>query len=163
MSAETAPNPPVQLEPTGRRRLLLRTSVFLFSLAAIYFGYQTFQRFMVDPDLGTFASEGMVAVVESGPNGSRAVLLDRDGKELFTSGPLATSSDRDLVWRPDGQRLMFTSDREKNVYQLFRWNPGANKVEARTVGTSSKARPVFGPPGFSMTAWTGLVVTGGSP
>jgi hypothetical protein len=148
-------------EPSGRRRLLLRTSVLLFTLAAAYLGYQKFSSFMVDPDIGAFQSEGMVAALESVGEGTRAVIFDAQGNKLFTSGEPGSTTDRDLVWRPDGNRLIFTSDREKGVFQVFRWNPTAKKIEVRSTGTTSKAHPTFGPPGYKMAEWTGLLVSGG--
>lgn len=123
--------------------------------------YRWYQGFVVDPDLGTVDSAGWIAAIEMTPSGSKAVLIKPDGTKVDNPGYRDGVNDKDVAWSPDGNRLFFSSDREKGVFQIARWNPSKGNVEVRSVGSRSKARLNFSPPGYVSTPTTGLIVAGG--
>src|SRR5215813_958691 len=66
-----------------------------------------------DVDLPASADTvGWIAAIKSQSNGSEVVLFKPDGTVVESKGYREGVNDRDPVWRPDGNRLIFTSDRE---------------------------------------------------
>jgi hypothetical protein len=104
---------------------------------------------------------GLILAVKYTDLGSQVVLLDGEGKVREAPGFSESNTERDAVWRPDGNRVYFVSDREKSVFQLYRWNPGSNRVEPRSIGTRSKSSPFFGPAGSPGANDTLLITAGG--
>lgn len=150
------------VEPESVKHQKLRLAIFGLTLAAFIVAYQLFKKFSVDPtDLLATNTVGMIAAVETRGDGSQAVIFDASGKKIESPEYKDGINDRDVAWSLDGNRLFFSSDRDKGVYQIFRWNPGADKCEVRTVGSRSKARPQFGPPGYTTDPSIGLIIEGG--
>ena len=142
------------------RRLVRRGIIGVIAIAAILIGIYIVQS-VRDVDLPRTADTvGYIAAIEEKPNGSQAVMIDRDGNLIESKGYHDGERDRDPVWRPDGNRLFFTSDRSDNNQQsrqvnLFRWNPASGKVERRSAtqgsytnlnfsGTSDKGNALVG-------------------
>lgn len=155
-------SPVAQIEPKSVKHQKLRFAIFGLTLAAFILAYQLFQKYSVDPtDLLSTNTVGMIAAVETTKDGSQAVIFDASGKKISAPEYKTGITDRDVAWSLDGNRLFFSSDRDKGVYQIFRWNPAADKCEVRTVGSRSKARPQFGPPGYPTDPSVGLIIEGG--
>ncbi|MBS1706933.1 MAG: PD40 domain-containing protein [Armatimonadetes bacterium] len=141
-------------------RIAKQTVIGLFLIAGLFWGYQKFKDYMVDPDSGVADSVGMIAAIEQKGNGQQAVVFSADGTKKPCPDYVDGTTDKDIAWRPDGNRLFLSSDREKGVFQIFRWNLANDKVQARTAGTLSKSHVAFGPPGFKDQK-TALVTVGG--
>ncbi|MCH8980120.1 MAG: PD40 domain-containing protein [Armatimonadetes bacterium] len=139
---------------------MIRTAAGIVAVAVLFGGYQVFKKWTMDPDIGSFESAGMIAAVEYTDDGGRIVLFDADGKKTEAPKWEKGVQDRDPVWRPDGGRIIFVSNRENQSYNIFRWNPAKDKVEQRTKGSISKSSPFFGPPGWPDLMNTGLITTG---
>lgn len=144
------------------RRLAVRFVVGLFIIAAALFAYQFLRQASVDIDLPPTADTvGYLAALMQRPDGSQVVLIKPDGKIIPSPGYVAGATDRKPVWRPDGNRLFFTSDRRDKTFNVYRWNPASNNVHQRSVGTRAKSDPLFGPPGFADANKDALVIAGG--
>lgn len=143
------------------QRLLLRFAVGLLLLAALVFGFQLLRNFGQDPDILPADTKGMLAAIQYDGEGSKLVVFDADGKKVEVPGWTANKHDGAPVWRPDGQRLFFDSDREENTFHLFRYRPGSDKAERRSVGSRSKGTPWFGPLGFPGENDTAVITSAG--
>lgn len=132
-----------QKQPKIVQKLLLRTFILLVSVAAVFLGIQYLMAWREDPDSGTSDTAGMIAAIEVLPDGQQAILYDSAGKKIPSPDYVTGKSDRDLTWRPDGNRLFFSSDRKEGAYHLFRWNPGSGSVDQKSTGTLSKFDPSF--------------------
>ena len=148
--------------PLVTRKMLIRTVLGLFSLAALLFGYQWFKSLGGDLDLPfNVETVGLIAAIQETSDGNQVVLIQPDGKILPSPGYVAGASDRDVEWRPDGNRVFFSSDREERVYNIFRWNPGSEKVERRTFGSRAKTTIEFPSEAVDMANDRALITSGG--
>lgn len=144
-------------------RLLLRFALGLLLLAGLFYGIQALRNFGQDPDnVLTADSHGMLAALQFDGDGAKVVLFDTDGKKNILHGWTEGRHDEQPVWRPDGQRLYFSSDREEATFHIFRYRPGGDRPERRSVGSRSKGTPWFGPPGIDHINDSAILVAGGS-
>ena len=120
-------------------------AILAFVIAVLVYGYQWLKDRDADIDLGSVQSKGWISMVSLKPGGSVAAILKPDGTVLEAPGAKPESSDRDVVWRPDGNRLFFSSDRESGAYNIFRWNLSTDVVMKRTIGKIGKSDPSFVP------------------
>lgn len=141
--------------------MLYRMAITGIVLAVLLVVYQVYRQFSQDPDILPGDSRGMVAAVEYVGETSRVVLFKPDGTKVEVPGWREGVKDEAPVWRPDGQRLFFTSDREDQSFQIYRFRPGAGEVERRSIGSRSKDAPRFGPPGFPGENASALITSGG--
>lgn len=144
------------------QRLVIRTSVLLFGIAALVFGFRWYQNYSKDRTAGA-ASEtaGYIAAVQLKDDGQEAVMIKPDGTVIHSPGWKAEATDRDIVWSPDGNFLFFVSDRKDGVFNVMRWSPSREIVEPRTVGARGRSNPTF-PVGEGAAAEkTALVCSGG--
>ena len=132
-----------QKQPKIVQRLLVRTFILLLAVAGVFLGIQYLLNWRKDPDSGVADTNQMVAAIEILADGQQAVIFDADGKKIPSPGYEAGKTDRDIVWRPDGNRLFFSSDRKQNAYHLYRWNPASGAVDQRSTGSLSKFGPSF--------------------
>lgn len=132
-----------QKHPKIVQKLLLRTFLLLVAVAGVFLGIQYVLNWREDPDTGTIDSDGMIAALELNDDGQQVVLFDKAGAKVPSPDYKPGKSDRDIVWRPDGNRVFFSSDRTDGAYHLFRWNPGSEKVDQKSTGTLSKFDPSF--------------------
>jgi len=142
-------------------RLLLRFAIGLLLLAGLVFGINALRQFGQDPDIIKADTRGMMAAIQFEGDGARVVLFNAEGKKTEVPGWSQGNHDTEPVWRPDGERLFFTSDREEGTFHIFRYRPG-DKPERRSIGTRSKGTPWFGPAGNPNVNASALVVAGGS-
>lgn len=148
--------------PLVTRKMLTRFVVLLFASAAMVVGFQWYRSLGGDLDLPfTVDTAGMIAAVQETDKGSQAVLITPEGKVIASPSYVEGASDRDIAWRPDGSRVYFSSDREERTYNVYRWNPGSEKVERRTFGSRAKSTIEFNSPGVPGANDTALITSGG--
>lgn len=149
-------------QPAINRKLATRFAILLLILAALIFGYQIFRKYRKDP-LATVAydSAGQILAIEMLDEGSRTVLVQPDGTVLPSPGYVDTALDREAVWKADGSQVFFVSDRERGEPHIFRWSPGANEIEQRSLDSRGKGAMSFSNPGTS-DPHTGLMTSGGT-
>lgn len=152
---------PTQKFATGQKRLLIRMSIGLFTVAALFFGFQYWKEFIKDPDVGTISTKDWIAATEYLTKGSQAVVFQPDGKKISSPDHKDGATEKDIVWRPDGNRLFYVSDRDKEIFQVIRWNLARSSTQVRSFGTRGKARVDFGAGAQVETAKTALLVAGG--
>ncbi len=148
--------------PLVTRKMLIRTVIGLFGLAALFAGYQWYRSLGGDLDLPfNVETAGMIAAIQETSDGNQVVLIHPDGKIVPSPGYVAGASDRDVAWRPDGNRVFFSSDREQRVYNIFRWNPGSEKVQRRTFGSRAKTTLEFPSEAVPFANERALITSGG--
>jgi len=110
---------------------------------------------------GTVNSADQVLAIETEKEGQKVVVFDTTGKKIEQGGEKAGTNDRDPVWRPDGNRIFFVSDRSGKGFQVYRWVPTANQeAEVRSQGSIGKSNPTF-PADSSDPKAEMLLVSGG--
>lgn len=152
---------PATPQPKILQKMLLRFAIGLFLMAGLFFGYQWLRDRGEDLDFGTADTAGWLAAIELLDEGARAVVVLPDGTIRPSPGHTETTVDRDLSWRPDGNRLFFLSNREGSAFNIYRWNLASNDVVVRSFGTRSKGRPTFLPPDVPGANETALITSGG--
>lgn len=121
------------------KKLTQRLAIGLFGLAGLFLFYRWFQTLGDDPDFGTADTAGMIAAIEQTSGGAQAVVFQKDGVKRPVPGYKPGTTDREIVWRPDGNRLFVISDREANAFHIYRWNLATEKVERRSTDRRSKS------------------------
>lgn len=136
---------PNTAQPKVVQKLLLRTSLLLLAIAALLIGYRAFRSFGQDPgSVGSATTTDYIAAIERVKGGGqRVVVFKPDGTKLDSPGYAERANDRDFTWRPDGNQIFFSSNREENNFHIFRWNLARNEVERRTFGSRSRSAPTF--------------------
>lgn len=131
------------MQPKISQKLLVRSAVGLFALAALLFAFRYFKS--NESDLGgnrTVDSKGMIAAIESKGDGQQVVVLKPDGSVILQPDVKPEVQDQDLAWRPDGNALFFASNRVGDKFTMFRWVPG-DAPEQRAVGSRAQGSPEF--------------------
>lgn len=146
-------------QPKIVQKLLLRTAILLLAVAGGFLGIRALLN-VGTVDKGSANTEGKILALMDKGDGNQVVLINPDGSIQESPGYEAGKDDREAVWRPDGTRVIFSSDREENNYHLYRWNLDANRIERRTIGSRALANPRFLPTDTEPTA-TALVTAGG--
>jgi len=155
-AATTKPQPKIS------QRMLLRFAIGLIVLAALFYAFQWWQDYRKDPDLPLENdTAGMVAALQLGDNGDQVVVFTKDGELRKSPGYESGENDKEITWRPDGNRLFFTSDREETSYHVYRWNFGSDKVTRRSVGSRSQNAPTFAVTNVPDANNTALITSGG--
>lgn len=145
-----------------KNKIVVRAVIGLFAIAVLFLVYEWFKGFSLDPDLGTTETTDMIAALEYSDDGDTLVLFDSDGDKTVVPGHEKETNDLDPVWRPDGQRVFFTSTRGGLSSAIYRWNVAKNLVEKKTDGSRSAGSPYFGPPDWPNLADSGLITLGGN-
>ncbi|MBI3722197.1 MAG: PD40 domain-containing protein, partial [Fimbriimonas ginsengisoli] len=150
-------------QPKINRKLVQRSAVLAVAAAVLLAVYVWLTGQNKDVDLGSVHSAGWIAALQlQRDGGSRLVVIKPDGSIVPCPGYKSGSTDREFAWRPDGNRIFFSSDRQDKTYNIFRWNLATGQVERRTLGKIAKSDPSFpvGDPGashplivFSGEAW----------
>jgi hypothetical protein len=135
MSETTTPE--VHVQPLMNRRKVKRFVIAIIAAVVILIAFFIIQNIR-DFDLPAKANTvGWIAAIQKTPTGSQVVMIKPDGTIEPSKGYQDGVNDRDPVWRPDGNRLFFVSDRADNKtgkrqVNIFRWNPGSGKIERRS-------------------------------
>lgn len=148
-------------QPKNLRRMITRSLILIAVAGAMILGYRYYREWSQDIDLpATADTAGFISAIEYGENGSHVVAFRPDGTKIESPGYTPGKNDKDAVWRPDGNRIFFISDREESAQNVFRWNLGGNTVSRRTYNSRSKGLPSF-PPG-EPDGKTALITAGGT-
>lgn len=136
------PNAPAL--PKNLQRMLVRSIVLLFAVAAGVFGIQWWIGRKNDFDLGATDTRGMILALRSAEGRQAAAVIRADGSVLTAPGAPPNSTDRDATWNPSGNRVFFVSDRDGKAFHVYRWNPvEGREPERRTVDDSGRASVSF--------------------
>ncbi len=153
------------------QRVLLRTAVILLVIALSIGMISYINGLGKDIDWAHGESVGMIAALKLNDSGNQLVVIDSNGKLIEVPGYQRDDIDREPVWRPDGERLFFASDRKdaksqnnssEKFIQIYRWRPGSDAVERRSVGGRPKGTPWFGPSGVENINKSALMTSSGT-
>lgn len=160
-TAAPTPETKGKAQPKIVHKLALRTLLAVTGLALLFIGLRSFLEYSKDPNrFGTVNTTDAIAAIEFKDDGQQAVLLKDGGPTLRSPDYSAGSTERDLAWQPDGNRLYYVSDRDKSTFQVYRWRPvEKGESEARTIGTRGKSNPTFVPGGDAASEL--LICSGG--
>ena len=145
-----------------KNKIVVRAVIGLFAIAVLFLAYEWFKGFTMDPDTGRTDTTDMIAALEYTDDGDTLVLFDSGGDKTVVPGHERDTNDLDPVWRPDGQRVFFTSTRGGLSSAIYRWNVATNKVEKKSDGSRGASSPYFGPPDWPNVADSGLITLGGN-
>jgi dipeptidyl aminopeptidase/acylaminoacyl peptidase len=144
------------------QKLALRLALGLLSIAALVSLFRLYQNWAQDPGrFGTASTVGVIAALQIDDLGQRVVLFGPDGTKRGLPNEVKGATDKDLAWRPDGNQLFFTSDREDRVFAVYRYNFATKKLERRSFGTRNMGNIAWGPQGHPAANADALVTAGG--
>lgn len=143
------------------RKLAQRAIALVVILAVVFSGVYWIITNMGGMDFGTYNSVGQIAAIETVGDGSQAVIIKPDGTIVPSPDYKPGNVDHDIVWKPDGNRVFFDSDRYNEEPHVFRWNPGKDSVDRRTLDRREKGQISFVVPGAVSPSRTGLLISGG--
>lgn len=133
------------VQPKTVQKAAVRFAIGLLLIAVLLAGYNFLRTYGQDlNNLGSTDTAGWIAAIREETEGSRLVAIKPDGTVLESPGYRDGATDRDFAWRPDGNQIIFTSDRKDGSFQLYRWNLANGSVEPRTTGTRNFANPSYG-------------------
>ncbi|MBS1717027.1 MAG: PD40 domain-containing protein [Armatimonadetes bacterium] len=145
-----------------------RSAYALVAVAIIAGAWVLLKRHGEDIDLGAVESKDWLVAVKSANRGSQVVVLkpqgDSYGDPVVAPGyddSKHSVHDEDPVWRPDGNRIFFASDREDGTKNIYRWNLSTNVVMRRTVGRVPRTKPSFSVEESDRDSTDPLFVAGG--
>jgi TolB protein len=160
-----SPKPSAILQPKMQQKISLRFALGLLGVAALLFGWYFLKNWLQDPELGGYVNTtGWIAALRQTGTGQQAVIIKPDGSIVDSPDYQPGAIDRDLVWQPDGQRVFFSSDRDKlgKGYHIYRWNVSShNSVDQRSVGTRAQEHPTYPVDGTITSPYTQLLISGG--
>lgn len=142
-------------KPQMNRRMIKRGIIGLIVVLILLGLVMAVQHFK-DIDLPAKANTaGWLAALQAKDGGAQAVLIKPDGTIVPSPDYTEGANDREIVWRPDGNRVFFVSDRLINSNSsemgvdrrplpgIFRWNPASNKVERRSQARAAYSKLAF--------------------
>ncbi len=171
METSTPESEPTPVRPAIHKTLGVRLILGLLAIAVLFAGYQWFQDFAKDPDIGSFDSQGMVLAIEYTAEGEQAVLFDSEGKKIEAPKEAAPQNaenqrqkivrDSEANWSADGQRVFLSSNRKTNSYSVHRWNPSNNTIDIKRETSRFQSAPWFDLNNDSKADTQGLILSGG--
>lgn len=145
-----------------QKKLTLRLALGLLAIAVLFAGFYAFQEFTKDPFLGSADTVEAIAAVEETREGRRVVLIDRDGEKRVSPEHHAGIDDREIAWRPDGNRILFSSNRgDTGAFVLFEWILNRDQLRQITTGTRSMGMPAMPMDTSAAGIRYALVIAGG--
>ncbi len=162
---ETAkPSQSAILQPKMQQKISLRFALSLFGVAALFLGWYFLKDYLADPDGGAHIdTAGWISALKQTPNGYQIVVIKPDGTVKESPEYHDGAEDRDNVWQPDGQRIFFSSDRDKvgKGFHIYRWNVSTNSVDQRSVGKLAQEHPSYAADEALTPPYDQLVVSAG--
>lgn len=135
------------IQPKITQKLLLRSAIGIFALAGLILAFQWYKAHESDPrGDDKLDTAGWLAATESDASGDtiHAVVFKDDGTIVRQPNLAAATEDRDVVWRPDGNFVFFSSNREAEKFTMFRWFPdGGHAAELRSLMGLPQGSPFF--------------------
>lgn len=135
-------------------------AIGLLAVAVAIGGYQAIRWLGDDPDLLPGDSVGMIAAVEYLPQDSKVVVFKPDGT-MFEFPHKDGAQEKSPIWRTDGQRLFFLSNRDEDTFHIYRWRPGDADASRRSLGATNRSEPWFGPVNDPNANKTALITSRG--
>lgn len=133
---------PVQAKIT--KKLLLRFAIGLFALGGLVIAFWWFKSHESDPHGDdAMITAGWIAAIETTGDVGHAVVFTNEDKLIRQPNPPPDNDDRDLAWRPDGNYIFFSSNREKDKYTMHRWHPNGGAAEMRSAFGLPQTAPFF--------------------
>ncbi len=149
-------------QPKNLRKMISRSAILALVVACLIYGYQFYGQWSRDIDMpAENHTVGFIASTQMLDDGSKVVLFKPDGTMVESPEYKAGYSDKDPVWRPDGNRLFFISDRVENAQNIFRWNIDAAHLSRKTYNSRSKGNLSFLPNSSPNANKKALVISGG--
>lgn len=148
-----------------QKKIAIRLILGLLAIAALFIGWQKFNEFAKDPDLGSYNSVGAIAAIDQSGTNSKAVIFKADGSEQYPKeADLKNENYRDseISWSSDGQRVFISSNRKTNSYSIHRWNPETDEIEVKRENSRFQSAPVFDLNNDPQADQNGLILSGGS-
>src|SRR5688572_2014486 len=128
---------PAEKQPLINQKATIRLAIGLLVIAGLIFAYQTWLN--KGQDLGGVGSEdtaGWLGAVEYLEDGRSQIMVFRpDGSTLRSPGYTPGTVEREFVWRPDGNQIFFSADRDRRAFNIYRWNLSLKAVEPMSLGT----------------------------
>lgn len=132
-------------------RVWVRTAILGTALAALIAGavyLRNRPQGLPIVDIPPVNSKGYIAALLEKEGGTRVVVIQPDGTVREAPGE-ADQIDGELTWKPDGRRVIFTSNRGKGgSIQVFEWAPDRDGDPTQlTPNGASRQNPWFAPDG----------------
>lgn len=144
-----------------QRKIAIRLIIGLIVLAVLFIGYRILEDVKTDPlKVETMDSVGWIAATEIEGDGSRAVVFDATGKKIVDKQWKSPTIEDSVSWMPDGNRLVFSSDRSGRSQNLYYWVPTKEIIEKFKEQGRSMSAPWFAP--NDTTQESGLMLSGGN-
>lgn len=144
-----------------QKKIALRFIIGLVVMAVLFIGYGWLKNWERDPGAAErIDSAGMVAAIEEDSDGSRAVLFQPNGEKIVDKQWKAPTQEATISWMPDGNRLVFTSDRGGKSQNLFFWMPLKDETVKFMEQSRSMTAPWYAPNDPSQPS--GLILAGGN-
>jgi dipeptidyl aminopeptidase/acylaminoacyl peptidase len=155
-------------QPKILQKRLMRTAIAVILLAGLYSAWRYLPEYL-NNDNAVADTKGKIIALRTDDKGTRAVLIDAKSGEVKESPDwVEGADDRDVVWRPDGQRayvvrILPEKPGEKLTpnYQIYRWNTQSGEFQVRTTGTRTLSTPRFFSWDKDDRLATALVIAGG--
>lgn len=146
------------------KKIVIRMALGLFAIAVIMAAYNWFKDFSKDPNRNvTIDSVDMISALELTDNGATAVVFTPDGKTLRPDPPSKENfEDRQVQWNATGNAVFFSSSRESDAFNIYRWIPTEGRLEKRSQSGRSLTTPSFGPLTYADGDTGGLLTAGGT-
>ncbi|AIE83377.1 TolB family protein [Fimbriimonas ginsengisoli] len=160
--ATTPATPAGELQPKIVHKRTVRVLILVLILGLVAFALKFYFDHRTDPDFGAVETNGMVAAIELQRDGQRLVVFDKDGKRIEPPGYPDGAIERDIAWRPDGNRIFFVSNRDKKAFQIYRWSPVSGvDPQVKTQENRGKSNISFPPAATADPDQKFLMTTGG--
>ena len=132
------------LVPKNVQRLATRTLFLLFGVAVIVLALQWWRSKGTSIDFLPADTTGHILAIQYLEEGARTVVIQPDGTLVESAGYREGATDRDAVWFPSGNRVLFVSDRKPGTTHIYQWNPAKNgNPDQMTVDESSRGEIAF--------------------
>lgn len=143
------------------KNLAIRFAVGVGLIAVLVIAFQWFRSLQGDFDFGSADTSDWVLAVQRLDEGTQVVAIKPDGTIVPSPDYRPGAEDQEPVWRPDGNRIFFSSNRGGGAFDIYRWNPTSEKVEKRSTGSRSKGSLWCGPRGDAEANVNFLITAGG--